>query len=279
MNLVFFFQLFISHMETEENFEEMLDDLKAILPEIYSTSCRPQDHQNHASNIVNSWEYFSDTTHHTADPLTSSSSSLATATPKIISFESTNILSTEDCDDNYEDGTLSQKRAASRTVWQARDHRLAEKKRRQNLGQLFINLSKVVPGLRKLDKASLLEDAIDYLKALQDRVSALEEGITSKRSSTGEYDYISSNSGNCKQSTISESGPAEIKARILGKHVLIKVHCKKQNGLMSRVPSQMEKLYLNMMQSEFRGTVKDIVDHSHTIFFKQPQDQDNNRPD
>ncbi|GER27596.1 basic helix-loop-helix (bHLH) DNA-bindingsuperfamily protein [Striga asiatica] len=327
----------------EENYEEMFD-LKHILPEIYSTN-RPQIHE-HEINIVNSWDYSANQTNHS----TASSSSAA---PKILSFETSNVSTGQTASNNrtfahelannkdynslassqilnfsawaedneYEDSTLCQKNGALtvRSLSQARDHLMAERKRRENLGQLFISLSKVVPGLKKLDKASLLEDAINYLKALQERVSSLEQGLMSTKSFTNDISrddeyhssdklasFINNNNidnENCRWSTISESAPAEIKARVSDKHVLVKVHCKKQIGLMSRIPCQMEKIHLNVvdmrilpfgddalditllaqMTSEFRGTVKDIVDHLHTLFFntrldKVQHDEDNTTP-
>ncbi|KAK1383300.1 hypothetical protein POM88_021035 [Heracleum sosnowskyi] len=39
----------------------------------------------------------------------------------------------------------------------------------------FIALSALVPGLKKMDKASVLGDAIKYLKQLQEKVKTLEE--------------------------------------------------------------------------------------------------------
>ncbi|KAK4407491.1 Transcription factor [Sesamum angolense] len=57
-----------------------------------------------------------------------------------------------------------------RSTLQARDHLVAERKRREKLGQLFITL----PKLCQLDKASILEDAIDYIKILEEQIRVLE---------------------------------------------------------------------------------------------------------
>ncbi|KAK6142479.1 hypothetical protein DH2020_022827 [Rehmannia glutinosa] len=191
--------------------------------------------------------------------------------------------------DDVENGiNINMKRVctANRTPLQAQDHVMAERKRRQNLTRLFVSLSKVVPGLKKLDKVSLLEDAINHLKALQERVKILEEKKEIKRSSSIDIDdYNESSTNNNTENTIESVDPEIIKVRISNKHVLIKIYCKKQNGLMSRIPSEMEKMNLSVMdmrimpfggaalditihaemQKEFGGTVKDIVDQLHTV--------------
>lgn len=55
---------------------------------------------------------------------------------------------------NYHPLSISKKTSApaapARTPLQAQDHVVAERKRRENLGQLFISLSKAVPGLKKV---------------------------------------------------------------------------------------------------------------------------------
>ncbi|KAL0326427.1 UNVERIFIED_CONTAM: Transcription factor [Sesamum radiatum] len=223
-------------------------------------------------------------------------------TPQVISFCAANWADEDDCgrpDNQYHDAAnigVSNKRVctASRTPLQAQDHLVAERKRRERLGQLFITLSKVVPGLKKLDKASLLEDAINYLKALQERVNALEEeDQVVKKSSNMDDDHdhnSSSHNYNNIGSTISttDQSSAEIRARISNRHVLIKICCRKQMGLISRIPCEMEKMHLSVidmrvmpfggaalditilaeMHSEFRGTVKEIVGHLQMSFLK-----------
>ncbi|KAL0377964.1 UNVERIFIED_CONTAM: Transcription factor [Sesamum radiatum] len=63
---------------------------------------------------------------------------------------------------------------------QTYDHIIAERKRREQLSQMFVALSTIVPGLKKTDKTSVLGDAIKYLKYLQERVKTLEEKAAKK---------------------------------------------------------------------------------------------------
>ncbi|KAI4387191.1 hypothetical protein MLD38_005040 [Melastoma candidum] len=69
--------------------------------------------------------------------------------------------------------------SSTRSLSCARKHVLAERKRRDS--QRFIALSSIIPGLKKMDKASVLGDAIKYIKELQDKVNALEDAANASK--------------------------------------------------------------------------------------------------
>ncbi|XP_015168422.1 transcription factor bHLH18-like [Solanum tuberosum] len=123
-----------------------------------------------------------------------------------------------------------------RSPLQAQDHVIAERKRREKMGDLFISLSKIVPGLKKLDKSSILGDTIEYMKELQEQVKLLEE---SKKNIPSALEYNDSN----KEQVL---GSNKIKVRIMHKSVLINIHCNKQDGMLGRVLVQMEQLHLSV---------------------------------
>ncbi|CAN4098022.1 unnamed protein product [Withania somnifera] len=125
-----------------------------------------------------------------------------------------------------------------RSPVQAQDHVIAERKRREKMGELFISLSKIVPGLKKLDKSSILGDTIEYMKELQERVKQLEE--SNKIPSALEHNGSGSSS---KDQVL---GSNKIKARILDNNVLINIHCTKQDRMMGRLLFQMEQLHLSV---------------------------------
>ncbi|XP_073126171.1 transcription factor bHLH18-like [Henckelia pumila] len=155
-------------------------------------------------------------------------------------------------------------------VAQAQDHILAERRRREKLSQRFIALSALVPGLKKMDKASVLGDAIKYMKQLQEKVKYLEEKEkkkppfesvvyvkkyvhytdSSSTTTTSTDDNISTSSDERFSSgpMITESLP-DIKVRFCDKDVLISIHCEKKKGLLEKTVSEIEKLHLSVVNS------------------------------
>ncbi|KAJ0558259.1 putative transcription factor bHLH family [Helianthus annuus] len=58
----------------------------------------------------------------------------------------------------------------------AMNHVEAERQRRENLNKRFYALRSVVPNVSKMDKASLLADAVCYINELKQKVDELEAG-------------------------------------------------------------------------------------------------------
>ncbi|RVW17905.1 hypothetical protein VitviT2T_010818 [Vitis vinifera] len=182
-----------------------------------------------------------------------------------------------------------------RTSSHAQDHIMAERKRREKLSQRFIALSALVPGLKKMDKASVLGDAIKYLKQLQERVKSLEEQMKEttvesvvfiKKSQLSADDETSScdeNFDGCREDAV-----RDIEARVSDKNVLIRIHCKKQKGFVAKVLGEIEEHHLSVVNSsvlpfgkhamditvvaqmgdEFQVTVKDLVNNLRLAFLK-----------
>ncbi|KAI3985450.1 hypothetical protein MKX01_033764 [Papaver californicum] len=140
-----------------------------------------------------------------------------------------------------------------------KDHVMAERKRREKLNQRFIALSAIVPGLKKMDKASVLEDAIKYMKQLQEKVKPLEEQTTKKTVESvifpkktqifaDDNDSSSTYKKSLTGSTYDEQ-LAEIEARVSRKNFLIRIHCEKRNGVFVKILSLIEKLHLSIISS------------------------------
>ncbi|KAI3978650.1 hypothetical protein MKX01_015825 [Papaver californicum] len=135
------------------------------------------------------------------------------------------------------------------------DHIMAERRRREKLSQRFIALSALVPNLTKLDKASVLGDAIKYLKQLEEKVKILEEQTTkktvesvvfvNKRSRVTADDDINSSSFDDQY----VNALPEVEAKISDKNVLIRIHCEKHKGIVVKILAEIEKFHLTVVNS------------------------------
>uniref|UniRef100_A0ACD5X801 Uncharacterized protein n=2 Tax=Avena sativa TaxID=4498 RepID=A0ACD5X801_AVESA len=146
--------------------------------------------------------------------------------------------------------------APTRPAAQNQDHILAERKRREKLSERFIALSKIVPGLKKMDKASVLGDAIKYVKTLQEQVKGMEEVarrrpvesavLVKKSQLTADEDDGSSCDENFEGA---EAGLPEIEARMSDRTVLVKIHCENRKGALIAALTEVESLGLAIMNT------------------------------
>ncbi|RDX64527.1 Transcription factor bHLH25, partial [Mucuna pruriens] len=152
----------------------------------------------------------------------------------------------------------------------AQDHIMAERKRREKLSQSFIALAALVPGLKKMDKASVLGDAIKYVKELKERLAVLEEQskktraesvvVLNKPELSGDDD-----SSSCDESidadSVSES-VFQVESRVSGQEMLLRIHCKKQKGLLVKLLAEIQSYNLFVVNSSvlpFGDSILDIT--------------------
>ncbi|GER30752.1 basic helix-loop-helix (bHLH) DNA-bindingsuperfamily protein, partial [Striga asiatica] len=131
------------------------------------------------------------------------------------------------------------KKTRTRPPAQVYEHIMAERRRREQLSQLFIALSAIVPGLKKTDKSSILGEAINYLKHLEQRAEKLEQAKKSSKMAMESGVFV-------KKSQVFEdeegSSAADIEARVVNNNVLIRVHCGKHKGILANLLSQVESM-------------------------------------
>ncbi|VAI12304.1 unnamed protein product [Triticum turgidum subsp. durum] len=135
------------------------------------------------------------------------------------------------------------------------DHIIAERRRREKINQRFIELSTVIPNLKKMDKATILGDAVKYVRELQDKVKTMEDDdsaaatttttirsavLVSKKIKAAADDEEDEDAGES-----SHGGLPEIEVRVSDeKTVLVRIHCKNARGLLVRVLAEVEDLRL-----------------------------------
>ncbi|KAL5219423.1 hypothetical protein ABZP36_020107 [Zizania latifolia] len=146
----------------------------------------------------------------------------------------------------------------SRPPGNAQEHVIAERKRREKLQQQFVALATIVPGLKKIDKISLLGSTIDYVKQLEEKVKSLEEQGTRR---TGEPITVfeskcritaddGGGAGPSGSASVADDGSTPtVEASIHGSTFLLKICRKERRGLLVMVLSELEKQGLSIINT------------------------------
>ncbi|XP_015168423.1 transcription factor bHLH18-like [Solanum tuberosum] len=254
---------FNNNNNTTNDNEEAPFEFKNLLSEMFTSL------PNQNPSTSNSLENIPKIAFSCSSPSSNSSSS----SQNIISFGNINVpvadsFFLEDNELNYDmitekvmmsnsisNSSMAAKRIC-RSPLQSQDHLLAERKRRERFSQLFALLAKAIPQLKKLDKASILEDAIKYIGELQGRVSSLEEAARTIKSSTNLIETTHATLVHKQYSHDDHVDDLEskrhedindIKVQILDKNVLIGIHCYKQmRSIFSIIAGIMENLHLTI---------------------------------
>ncbi|GJM95069.1 hypothetical protein PR202_ga11765 [Eleusine coracana subsp. coracana] len=142
--------------------------------------------------------------------------------------------------------------AASSSPGPVQDHIIAERRRREKINQRFIELSTVIPGLKKMDKATILGDAVKYVRELQDKVKTLEKDggtiqstvLVKKPCRMPDEEGVASGGGG--NGGLHHQQLPEIEARLSEKSVLLRIHCDNAKGLLVKLLSEVEKMSLSI---------------------------------
>lgn len=107
-----------------------------------------------------------------------------------------------------------------------------------------------------MDKASVLEGAMRYMKQLQEQLKQLQDQtktktmesvVLLKKSKLSVDDECASSDENFDG--LPGSPLPEIEARTTDKDVLIRIHCKNQQGVGIKILSEIENLHLSVVNS------------------------------
>ncbi|KAG8374618.1 hypothetical protein BUALT_Bualt10G0014200 [Buddleja alternifolia] len=165
------------------------------------------------------------------------------------------------------------------------NHVEAERQRREKLNQRFYALRAVVPNVSKMDKASLLGDAISYINELKSKVQNVESDneelrsqidsvkmeLSSKetrRSAPPPPDHDLKMSGNMKIDM-------DIDVKIIGRDAMIRVQCSKKNHPAAKLMVALRELDLDVHHASV-SVVNDLMIQQATVkmegrFFTQDQ--------
>ncbi|GAU24843.1 hypothetical protein TSUD_157570 [Trifolium subterraneum] len=105
----------------------------------------------------------------------------------------------------------------------------------------------------KMDKATILEDAIIHLKELKERVKTLEEQVADKKVESAVFVkrsiiFADDDSSSCDEN--SDQSLPKIEAKVYGKDMLIRIHCDKHTGrTATTILNELEKHHLTVQSS------------------------------
>jgi hypothetical protein len=114
-----------------------------------------------------------------------------------------------------------------------------------------------------MDKASVLGDAIKYMKQLQARLKSLEEQVEDNKKAGSAVQVKRSvifTDNNDHDENNKKTLLPEIEVRVSSKDVLIKIQCDKHSGRAATVLGQLENLNLIVQSSNFLPFGNNIVD-------------------
>ncbi|XP_057477325.1 transcription factor MYC1-like [Actinidia eriantha] len=145
------------------------------------------------------------------------------------------------------------------------NHVQAERQRREKLNHRFYRLRSVVPNVSKMDRASLLADAVAYIGELKAKTNELEAKIradqysqmppkthdTARASMTVDGGSSSSSCGH-------GMGAGEVDVKMIGSEAMIRVHCVDVNYPVARFMDAMRELGIGVHHASV-SKIKDLM--------------------
>ncbi|XP_050916932.1 transcription factor MTB1 [Lathyrus oleraceus] len=140
------------------------------------------------------------------------------------------------------------------------NHVEAERQRREKLNQRFYALRAVVPNISKMDKASLLGDAIAYINELQAKLKIMESDKETSGSSTSRDGSSNSRSENRHQ----VPPPHDVDIQAYQDEVIVKVSCPIDTHPISKVIETFKDAQISVVESKL-AAANDTIYHTFII--------------
>ncbi|MCO5567906.1 hypothetical protein L7F22_021602 [Adiantum nelumboides] len=204
--------------------------------------------------------------------LISSPFPIAIPTPRLSAFPSKGSLSNDflrhfDSSDNsdvMDDGDESDGKRKIPTS----KNLMSERKRRKKLNERLYSLRAIVPNISKMDKASIVSDAIDYIRELQKQVCDIESDIVNLKS---QKENIAEDSRSLdlkhldpltglKKKAKQEHWIVELEVSQMEEHIYhFRIHCKKSPGVLIQLSRALESLELEIVNANLTAVDDHIL--------------------
>ncbi|CAN6566012.1 unnamed protein product [Malus baccata var. baccata] len=139
------------------------------------------------------------------------------------------------------------------------NHVEAERQRREKLNQRFYALRAVVPNISKMDKASLLGDAIAYINELQAKLKVME----AERENLGGTSRDASALGASSGMEIQNQAP-DVDVQAVNDEVIVRVTCPLDSHPASRVIEAFKEAQITVVESKL-AAANDTVSHTFVV--------------
>lgn len=151
------------------------------------------------------------------------------------------------------------------------NHVEAERQRREKLNQRFYALRAVVPNVSKMDKASLLGDAISYINELKSKLQNVESDKEElKRQLESQKKELSTKELKNDNLKVSSHGGSinvidmDIDVKIIGWDAMIRVQCSKKNHPAAKLMVALRELDLDVHHASV-SVVNDLMIQQATV--------------
>lgn len=135
---------------------------------------------------------------------------------------------------------------------------VSERRRRQKMNKLLYTLRALVPNISKMDKASILADAIEYVEKLKQQVERAESDVQSTNVSAlsadprvEETDSLAVSLDAANRYGSDRKYHVQVEVRVEESIVEVRIRCKQEHGILFHVTRALETLPFQLKNFTF----------------------------